>query len=332
VPPAPEQLSLAADVDGGSTARPSRTLGELCELPIDQRYEYVAGFDVRSLGKACAEDVLHPRCAEAGFAERVAWGIAFNMRDETPESAGQPADRRRRTYLDRWGAHVPWSEIWAKLSARDEPNATAAVAPASLLHDLAKAISCEHRSDWQHPGHRPVDPKVAGAAFGRLYGRHMAFVLSVVREQVADTGGDEEDIAREVFVRAFQTYWSAESRTRFLGTARISTVLHKIAERACIDDLRQRKRRSAEPLPEEDLPAGGEVYTEAEGAELRQKLRQVLRRVPPKQRLVYYLVSRRQMSQREVASRLGVTAANVSQLFSTAKQAVESGLAGLLER
>jgi RNA polymerase sigma-70 factor (ECF subfamily) len=82
-------------------------------------------------------------------------------------------------------------------------------------------------------------------AFGELFGRHRDRLWAVALR----TCGDPEEAAdalQDAMVAAFRR---AES---YRGDAAVTTWLHRIVVNACLDRLRRRRVRLADPLPEED--------------------------------------------------------------------------------
>jgi RNA polymerase sigma-70 factor, ECF subfamily len=98
-------------------------------------------------------------------------------------------------------------------------------------------------------------------AFGLLFGRHRDRLWAVALR----TCGDPEEAAdalQDAMVAAFRR---AES---YRGDAAVTTWLHRIVVNACLDRLRRRRVRLADPLPEDDPDrwdetAGGQLTTPA---------------------------------------------------------------------
>jgi RNA polymerase sigma-70 factor (ECF subfamily) len=107
-------------------------------------------------------------------------------------------------------------------------------------------------------------------AFGELFGRHRDRLWAVALR----TCGDPEDAAdalQDALVSAFRR---AES---YRGDAAVTTWLHRIVVNACLDRLRRRRVRIADPLPEDDpehgdrpglSPPGGPALEVADPADL----------------------------------------------------------------
>lgn len=187
-------------------------------------------------------------------------------------------------------------------------------------------------------GRLPVDPgddapddrallaaHVAGdaAAFGVLFGRHRERLWAVA---LRTTGDPEEaaDALQDAMVAAFRR---AES---FRGDAAVTTWLHRIVVNACLDRLRRRKVRAADPLPDdlEEYAGRGAVVTgtdpggtggtavddPAEVAVRTDRRRAVLAaldELPAEQRAALVLVDMEGYSVEETASILGVAPGTV---------------------
>lgn len=74
------------------------------------------------------------------------------------------------------------------------------------------------------------------AAFDQIVERYQDRIYTFVRRMVRD-GGEAEDVAQEVFVKAFQAI------RQFDGRASLSTWLFRIASNLCVDHARRRARR-----------------------------------------------------------------------------------------
>jgi RNA polymerase sigma-70 factor, ECF subfamily len=136
-------------------------------------------------------------------------------------------------------------------------------------------------------------------AFGTLFARHRDRLWAVALR----TTGDPEDAAdalQDALVAAFRR---AES---FRGDSAVTTWLHRIVVNACLDRLRRRRVRLADPLPEDldeharttgpwggPVPASASVVDPAELAvdhERRAAVLAALDLLPPDQRAALVLV------------------------------------------
>ncbi|HET7734946.1 MAG TPA: RNA polymerase sigma factor SigM [Nocardioidaceae bacterium] len=131
------------------------------------------------------------------------------------------------------------------------------------------------------------------AAFGVLFGRHRDRMWAVALR----TTGDPEDAAdalQEALIAAFRRAGS------YRGEAAVTTWLHRIVVNACLDRIRRRKVRLAEPLPDDvDEYAGrGSTITAAPddpeeaalGSERRSAVLAALESLPADQRAALVLV------------------------------------------
>ncbi len=87
-------------------------------------------------------------------------------------------------------------------------------------------------------------------AFGVLFGRHRERLWAVA---LRTTGDPEEaaDALQDAMVSAFRRAGS------FRGDSAVTTWLHRIVVNACLDRMRRRRVRLADPLPDGDLPGPG---------------------------------------------------------------------------
>src|SRR5690606_6788784 len=106
------------------------------------------------------------------------------------------------------------------------------VEPTCRAGEFAWSVACEMRESRRCPEERDASERPS-RAFRALFDRcHEAVVLrcrGIVRRPSG--AADAETMALEAFARAFETYWCATSRIRFLGLCRIRTLLLIIARR-----------------------------------------------------------------------------------------------------
>ncbi len=173
-------------------------------------------------------------------------------------------------------------------------------------------------------------------AFGVLFGRHRDRLWAVA---VRTTGDPEEaaDALQEAMIAAFRRAGS------YRGDAAVTTWLHRIVVNACLDRLRRRKVRLADPLPE-DLEsradrgatgfgaAGAGTEDPADAAERSDRRRAVLAALatlPEEQRDTLVLVDMEGYSVEETAEILGVAAGTVKSRCSRGRRKLLPLLAGL---
>ncbi len=145
-------------------------------------------------------------------------------------------------------------------------------------------------------------------AFGVLFARHRDRLWAVALR----TTGDREEAAdalQDALVSAFRR---ADS---FRGDSAVTTWLHRIVVNACLDRLRRRKSRTADPLPDdlgERVAAGSHVTgTHDDPADLvldeerRTAVLRALDSLPPDQRAALVLVDMQGYPVEEAAAVLG---------------------------
>lgn len=149
-------------------------------------------------------------------------------------------------------------------------------------------------------------------AFGTLFARHRERLWAVALR----TTGDREEAAdalQDAMVSAFRRAGS------YRGDAAVSTWLHRIVVNACLDRLRRRRVRAADPLTDDTtgdsagatergaLTGAGTATHQADPADLvlarerRDAVRAALAQLPPEQRAALVLVDMEGYSTEETA-------------------------------
>ncbi len=313
------------------------TIGELAKWSVEDRCEFVLNGDAELLKRACTEGALHAQCRESGFVRRLAWGIAFNVYEQS--QAGRALlGKKPRLYSEVWPAESLWSEVWGWLCELCDKKRRSSVAAPILdaagspdaeryLHHLARSISCEQRNDWQPPEARPVDPDAAGAAFSTLINLHQDQMLKFVKSRLPGKSRiDHDALVNEVFIEALKQHWSQDSVNRFTGPSKISTLLLGIARNLCVNHLRERK--SVTIISDEvDDPPQPCPPSDAEMAEARRRVAGWLKELDQRHRLAMYLHRKRGIAQKVLADRFGVSVPAISQWIAKAEAHIEARLA-----
>jgi RNA polymerase sigma-70 factor, ECF subfamily len=91
-------------------------------------------------------------------------------------------------------------------------------------------------------------------AFGVLFGRHRERLWAVALRTTADPE-EAADALQDAMVSAFRRAGS------FRGDSAVTTWLHRIVVNACLDRMRRRRVRLADPLPDADLSGAGRAST-----------------------------------------------------------------------
>ena len=119
-------------------------------------------------------------------------------------------------------------------------------------------------------------------AFGELVRRHRDRLWAVALR----TLGDREEAA-DALQDALLSAFRAGRGAAFRGDAAPTTWLHRIVVNACLDRVRRRAARPADPLPEHDVPARGDaVGSRLTGIDVEA----ALRTLPVEQRSALVLV------------------------------------------
>jgi RNA polymerase sigma-70 factor (ECF subfamily) len=159
-------------------------------------------------------------------------------------------------------------------------------------------------------------------AFGTLFARHRDRLWAVALR----TTGDPEDAAdalQDAMIAAFRRAGS------YRGDAAVTTWLHRVVVNACLDRLRRRRVRRADPIPDDleervgrQLPADGPGVLGGSGEvvdpqvlavdrERRRAVLAALEQLPPDQRAALVLVDMEGYSVEETAAILDCAAGTV---------------------
>jgi RNA polymerase sigma-70 factor (ECF subfamily) len=130
-------------------------------------------------------------------------------------------------------------------------------------------------------------------AFGLLFGRHRDRLWAVALRTTSDPE-EAADALQDAMIAAFRRASS------YRGDAAVTTWLHRIVVNACLDRIRRRKVRMAEPLPDdiEEYAGRGSTVTAAPddpveaalGSERRTAVMAALETLSPEQRAALVLV------------------------------------------
>ncbi len=152
---------------------------------------------------------------------------------------------------------------------------------------------------WQTAGDR--------AALEELATRHLATVRRMIHSMTLDDGR-ADDLAQEVFLRAFRSLGS------FQGRARFTTWLYRIAMNAVHDALARHRRAPISghaSLPPDAVSRTEPPATRAERVERAGAVSRALADLPPKLRAAIVLVSIEEMDPAEAARIEGCTRATI---------------------
>lgn len=141
-------------------------------------------------------------------------------------------------------------------------------------------------------------------AFETLVNRHQRRVLTNCRHLTRSD--DAEDLAQEVFVKAFFAL------RRFEGRSRFGTWIGRIKVNHCLNHLRKRKDRVFVDVDDPATAAAPELVVEPDvarrvaGEAGRERVREILERLPATLRVPLILRDLDELSYQEIAEELGI--------------------------
>ena len=167
------------------------------------------------------------------------------------------------------------------------------------------------------------------AAFEELVNKYKQPITNLLYRTLGDSA-EAEDLAQNVFV---QVYKSAH---RYRVSARFSTWLYTIARNLCLNEIRRRRRRPAEPLDasteSDEMPAKQYQDPKASGAseallkdELMRKVREAVRTLPESQRTAILLFED-ELSYDQIAEVLKTSVSAVKSLIHRARETLKGQL------
>ncbi len=172
-------------------------------------------------------------------------------------------------------------------------------------------------------------------AFRELMSRHKGGITSYLYRRVADRYW-AEDLAQEVFLRAFRKIGTFKSQARF------STWLYRIAHNLSIDFLKRRKLEprlknmgggETEGAPPFEVEAfGNDPGEEAVRRELREKVLETVQGLAKKYRDVFVLCTLQGLSYEEAAEVLDLSVKTVSSRLCRARKRFKARVEPFLDR
>ena len=140
-----------------------------------------------------------------------------------------------------------------------------------------------------------VERYLAGdmTAFDELMLRYERQIYRVCYRFV-DNRDDARDLAQEVFIKAF------EHLPTFRRQSSLKTWLYRIAMNHCINHVKKHSKEFVE-VTEEIGSTRPSVHAEMEDREQREQFRQLVKRLPPKQKAILELRIHEQLSYEEIA-------------------------------
>jgi len=157
-------------------------------------------------------------------------------------------------------------------------------------------------------------------AFTELVNRHRDAVVNLTYRYLGNQT-DAEDLAQEVFLKVYR------ARGRYEPSAKFTTWLYRVAANACLNEVRDRRRRptfSAAALDEPSAPGADRSAAsppeEAERSELKEQVRAALAELPERQRLALLLNKFHGLGYEEMAESLAMSVPAVKSLLVRARE------------
>lgn len=154
-------------------------------------------------------------------------------------------------------------------------------------------------------------------AYEALFRAHSGAMMAVARRFFRDTD-DAADAVQDAFVSAFKAI------PAFGGNSRLGTWLHRITVNACLMKLRGRKCSRLVPLDESHAPVCRSEDDHLGRAEVAERVRACIDRLPPAYRTVIRLRDIEGVDTTEAADRLGTNEGVVKVRLHRARQALRA--------
>jgi RNA polymerase sigma-70 factor (ECF subfamily) len=167
-------------------------------------------------------------------------------------------------------------------------------------------------------------------AFRTLFERHARAMFAYCHHFVRDAARAEE-LAQDVFVNLYR------ARDRYRPSARFKTFLYRVASNHCLNELRRSERALRHAAGPDEVPPDPDSFPSdapgpeevARGKALEGAVRELLARLPDKQRAALVLCRFEGLSYEEIAQVLETTVAAVKSLVHRATVAAAEALAPL---
>jgi RNA polymerase sigma-70 factor (ECF subfamily) len=162
------------------------------------------------------------------------------------------------------------------------------------------------------------------AAVQALVARKLPRMLQLAQRMLNDSA-EAEDIAQEVFVRAWKQAagWTP-------GAAKFDTWLHRVALNLCYDRLR-RRREQVMAEPPEQVDTGPAPDRGLLAADTGMRVGAALAALPDRQREAVVLCHYQDLGNIEAASLMGISVEALESLLSRGRRALRAALADLRE-
>jgi RNA polymerase sigma-70 factor (ECF subfamily) len=164
-----------------------------------------------------------------------------------------------------------------------------------------------------------------GAAFDVLVERHMRRAFSIAYRLLGQRE-DAEDLVQDAFLAVLRKIDSFQPERSF------SAWFHRIVVNRALNARKARSVRHTEALPAEVRADGVSPLHHTERVELRERLAEVMTRLPERQRTIVRLSELEGMSSPEIAEILGLSDGTVRWHLHQARGALRQALAPFVRR
>ena len=155
--------------------------------------------------------------------------------------------------------------------------------------------------------------------FDELIIRYRPVIGFKVKKALGGANPDWEDIVNEILLQAIGKIKSGE----FRGESTVGTFIYTITSRRIVDYIRQ-KMKVLREAPE--IPSLPDPQDQVERDERAETLARAIQKLKPKFKDVLYLYYYKELSREEVARRLGITPAKVSERVNYAQKLLRKQL------
>ncbi|OYX31826.1 MAG: RNA polymerase sigma-70 factor [Caulobacterales bacterium 32-69-10] len=157
------------------------------------------------------------------------------------------------------------------------------------------------------------------AAVQALVARKLPRMLALARRMLGDAG-EAEDVAQEVFVRAWKQApkWTP-------GAGKFDTWMHRVALNLCYDRLRRRREQPMAEPPEQVDPSTG-AEQGLQDADVSKRVEAAVAALPERQREAVVLCHYQDLTNIEAAALMGVSVEALESLLSRGRRALRAAL------
>jgi RNA polymerase sigma-70 factor (ECF subfamily) len=167
----------------------------------------------------------------------------------------------------------------------------------------------------------PGEARKAETDLNQVITQYRPVVSFKVRKSLGGGNPDWEDVVNEIMMQVVQKIQSGQ----FRGESSVGTFIYTITTRRIIDYIRQKMRVLRHAPEVSPLP---DPHDQVERDERAARLAEAIKQLKPKFKDVLYLYYFKDLSREEVARKLGITPAKVSERVNYAQKLLRKILTG----